>query len=191
LQVFGNTYLGGPVLEGNDQGYNWRPAGEEETYGTLSFAECQVVVVEEEGGEHGFKAQNNLPQTGDAPVCDGVRKVKLKTGDAFAEYENLCDVEFQLKELVENDLPGELPSGATHLGSLDAQVTSGGTAQDTLPPSGKITLKFPIPDGVDETSLAVLFWNGSAWVEVPGGKVVDGFFVVTVEEPGNYVLVSQ
>jgi hypothetical protein len=186
LDIGGNAYLSGPDLSGNTEG-EYELLG-----GTVSFGGCQVFVNDEKGdGEHGFKAQNNLPQTGDAPVCSGEKKVVLKAGDAFGEYENLCDVDFQLKELAENDLPGELPSGATQLGSLDAQVTSGGTAQGQLPPGGKITLKFPIPDGTDEASLAVLFWNGSAWVEAPGGKLVDGFFVVTVEKPGNYMLVSQ
>jgi hypothetical protein len=184
LDAGGNTYLGGPIFSGNGLGkYNLKS-------GTVSFGLCdQSKQNNEDGGERGFKPQSN--QTGDAPVCSGEKKVVLKAGDAFGEYENLCDIDFQLKELAENDLPGELPSGAAQLGSLDAQVTSGGTAQGQLPPGGKIILKFPIPDGTDEASLAVLFWNGSAWAEVPGGKVVDGFFVVTVEKPGNYILVSQ
>jgi hypothetical protein len=48
-----------------------------------------------------------------------------------------------------------------------------------------------VPSGADPASLAALFWNGSEWVEVPGGTVVDGMFVVTVTEAGTYVLVQQ
>jgi hypothetical protein len=39
--------------------------------------------------------------------------------------------------------------------------------------------------------LAVMFWDGSGWVEVPGGSVVGNEFVITVTQPGIYVLVAQ
>ena len=144
----------------------------------------------------GFKAKNNLspqiPVTGLCNNGDGEKKVTLKAGDdAFGLYENLCDVEFQLKEVFGDSLPGTLPSDVTLLTGLDAQVISDGIAQSELPPGGKITLKFPIPSGTDASTLVVLFWNGTAWVEVSGGEEVDGYYVVTVEKPGNYVLAVQ
>jgi hypothetical protein len=182
----GNVNLAGPTLTGNGYAPYYVFEG-----ATLSFTECGG-----EDGPHGFKAQNNLvpliPLTSSAAqVCDGEKKVVLKAGEAFGAYENLCDVEFQLKDVAEDALPGALPSGATQLGSLEAQVTSGGNALGELPVGGKITLKFPVPAGTDASTLVVLFWNGTAWVEVSGGTVVDGFYVVTVEKPGNYVLAAQ
>jgi hypothetical protein len=54
-----------------------------------------------------------------------------------------------------------------------------------------ITLAFPIPAGMENADLAVMFWDGANWVEVPGGSVVNGEFVITVTQPGVYVLVSQ
>jgi hypothetical protein len=178
----GNINLNSPVLNANTEG----PYTIYLSDGKISFGGCPG-----DGGKRGFTPQNNLPQEGPGPVCDGEKKVTLQAGDAFGDYKNLCDVEFQLKEIPGASLPGELPAGATQLASLKVELTSGGTPQTALPDGGKITLKFPIPAGTNEASLVVLFWNGSDWVEVTGGKVVDGFYVVQVDNPGNYVLATQ
>jgi hypothetical protein len=80
-----------------------------------------------------------------------------------------------------------LGNGLTFGSALKVELTGAGEkAQDLT-----ITLAFPIPDGMQDADLAVMFWNGSAWVEVPGGSVVDGKFVITVTTPGMYVLVSK
>jgi hypothetical protein len=186
----GNTYLGGPILDGNGLGQY------DLVSGTLSFGECPKPAeksTETGKSQEGFQVQTNLfpqiPLTGQ--ICNGEKKVVLETGDAYGMYENLCGIEFQLNEVAEELLPGTLPSGAAYAGGVDIILTSGGIKLAELPTGGKITLKFPIPDGVDETSLAVLFWSGVTWVEVPGGEVVDGFYVVEVIEPGIYVLASQ
>ncbi len=179
LDLNGNAHLGGPILTGNGLG-EYRLLN-----GTVTFGPCGQMKNDSaplgEGGERGFKPQNNL--SGEPLVCNGEKKVSLANGDAFGMYENLCDVDFQLQK--ETELPGQLP---TQLGILNVQITSGGIAQSKLPLNGKITLKFPIPDGADEASLVVLFWSGSAWMEVSGGGIIDGFYVVEVAQPGIYVL---
>ena len=159
--------------------------------GTVTYGECPKPVVDdkEDQPREAGEAKNIIPLTSEAPICDGEEKVTLKIGDAFGVYEKLCGLEFQLTEA--DVLPGALPSGATQLASLEAKVTSGGSDLAELPSGGKITFKFPIPAGTDESTLVVLFWNGSAWVEVSGGLVIDGYYVVTVEKPGNYVLATQ
>jgi hypothetical protein len=89
-------------------------------------------------------------------------------------------------------LPGALPSGATEIAGLKVQLTSsGGAPQDVFPTGGKVTLKFPIPKGADVASLVVLFWNGSEWMEVSGGSVADGFYVIQIEKPGTYALATR
>jgi len=87
---------------------------------------------------------------------------------------------------------------------LTAGVTKDGNAQEKL--SKYITVSFVIPDGADVSSLAILYWNGSAWVEfsndldLGGGKMVGlgGFvnaegthFQARVNFTGDFVLVSK
>ena len=88
---------------------------------------------------------------------------------------------FTLNSLTQGQLPGALGSGDTFVSAfqVSGQVTNG------------ITLAFPIPAGMENADLAVMFWNGSGWVEVPGGNVVGSEFVITVTQPGIYVLVAR
>jgi hypothetical protein len=44
---------------------------------------------------------------------------------------------------------------------------------------------------MENANLSVMFWNGTEWVAVSGGSVVGNEFVITVTQPGVYVLVSQ
>jgi len=83
--------------------------------------------------------------------------------------------------LTQGQLPAALGSGNAFVSALQVsgQITNG------------ITLSFPIPAGMENADLAVMFWNGSAWVEVSGGSVVGDAFVITVNQPGIYVLVSK
>jgi hypothetical protein len=182
----GNNYLGGPHLTGNGLG-EYDLVG-----GTVSFGPCEKSLANNSGSENGLKTQNNLvpqiPVTGS--VCDVEKKISLEPGDGFVFFQNLCGLDFQLEEVKANVLPGVLPSGFSYIAGMDVGVSSGGQVVEELPVGGKITLKFPIPDGADEASLVVFFWNGSAWVEVPGGRIVDGFYVVEVNQPGIYVLAS-
>jgi len=81
--------------------------------------------------------------------------------------------------LTQGQLPAPLNQGNAFVSALQVSV------------SGTITLHFPIPAGMEGADLAVMFWNGSGWVEVPGGSVVGSEFVITVTQPGIYVLVSK
>ena len=82
----------------------------------------------------------------------------------------------------ENQLPSALGQGYTFVAAT--KVTSQAT-------NLTVELSFPIPAGMEGANLFVMFWDGSQWVEVPGGSVVNGEFVITVTQPGIYVLVSQ
>ncbi len=178
----GTSNLGGPILTGNGLGqYNL-------VGGTVSFGPCKKATLGNKQSGNGGEEGNNL--SGEPPVCNGEKKVSLQPGDGFVFFENLCGLDFQLEEVKANVLPGVLPGGFSYIAGMDVGVSSGGQVVEELPVGGKITLKFPIPDGADEASLAVFFWNGSAWVEVPGGRIVDGFYVVEVNQPGIYVLAS-
>jgi hypothetical protein len=84
-------------------------------------------------------------------------------------------------------LPGVLGDGFTFGSAFKVELTERGRNISNL----TFTLSFPIPASMKDAKLAVMFWNGSAWVEVPGGNVVGDYFVITVGQPGYYVLVSK
>jgi hypothetical protein len=84
-------------------------------------------------------------------------------------------------------LPGALGEGFSFGSAFKVELT--GLGKNT--PDLAFTLSFPIPAGMKDADLAVMFWNGSAWVEVTGGGLVGGSFVITVTEPGLYALVSK
>ncbi|MEW6404084.1 MAG: hypothetical protein AB1649_19995, partial [Chloroflexota bacterium] len=89
-------------------------------------------------------------------------------------------------EQPEDQLPAELLEGNIFASALKLIFVG-----ENVPENVSIDLAFPIPEGMQDAKLAVLFWDGAGWVTVPGGNVKDGYFVITVSQPGFYVLVSQ
>jgi hypothetical protein len=88
-----------------------------------------------------------------------------------------------LRSLSEASLPGELPEGWAY-GSgfvLDLDQTMGSQA----------SLSFVIPDGMSADTLAILFWDGSQWVEVAGATQKGDRFEAQVDYPGTFVLVGK
>jgi hypothetical protein len=183
----GNVNLNGPVLTGNADGeYNLLSAG------SVSFGECPKPVppIHEDPlpSTEGNKNSSLIPTTGQ--ICNGERKVALNIGTGLGLFTNLCGLTFQLEQAENDGLPGVLPNGASYIEGMSAKMSIDGKSVDIIPAGGQITLKFPIPEGKDETSLAVMFWDGSKWVEV-SGEVVDGFYVIEATGPGTYVLVTR
>jgi hypothetical protein len=83
----------------------------------------------------------------------------------------------------------DLPDGSTFQSGFTIEVTENGKSTDKL--SAFATISFAIPAGVDVSSLAILYWNGSEWVEQVGFVSADGlYFQTTVNFTGTFVLVS-
>jgi hypothetical protein len=82
--------------------------------------------------------------------------------------------------LTQSQLPAPLGQGNTFASAFQVNGSA-----------SSFELSFPIPAGMESMDLVVMFWNGSGWVEVPGGSVVGSEFVITVTQPGIYVLVAQ
>ncbi|MDK1081294.1 MAG: hypothetical protein QGD88_07420, partial [Anaerolineae bacterium] len=100
--------------------------------------------------------------------------------------------------------PENLPNGISPHSGFTTAVTQGGNAKTVL--SKYMTISFEIPAGADVSSLAIMYWDGSAWVELSnnldlgGGKLVGlgGFlnpdgthFQATVNFTGGFILVSK
>jgi parallel beta-helix repeat protein len=84
--------------------------------------------------------------------------------------------------LTQSQLPAALGQGNTFVSALKVTSQAANLA---------IELSFPVPAGMEGANLVVMFWDGTQWVEVPGGSLVNGEFVITVTQPGIYVLVSR
>ena len=75
---------------------------------------------------------------------------------------NLCDQQATIKGLTANNLPGQLPNSFTFIAGVDVQILSDGQVLETLPDGSGIQLDFP----TSGDQCAVLYWNGSAWIEI-------------------------
>jgi hypothetical protein len=85
---------------------------------------------------------------------------------------------------IQSQLPATLDNGNAFGSALKVELTGQTSVLS-------ITLSFPIPDGKQDSKLTVKFWDGTKWVTISGGSVVNGKFVITVSNPGTYVLVVQ
>jgi hypothetical protein len=94
--------------------------------------------------------------------------------------EQTSPLPYTVTPLTQSQLPGDLGTGNTFASAF--QIS--GTATN-------LEISFPIPVGMESMDLVVMFWDGSGWIEVPGGSVAGGEFVITVTQPGIYVLVAQ
>jgi hypothetical protein len=129
-------------------------------------------------GDYNYNGTATINNIDCNPVVD-----HTPTGKNNAEKKPLYIVIEQTQE----QLPAGLGDGFKFGSALKVELTNEGKDVNDL----AITLSFPIPADMKDAKLAVMFWNGSAWVEVSGGSVVDGLYVITVSQPGNYVLVAK
>jgi hypothetical protein len=94
-----------------------------------------------------------------------------------------------LGPLTSDALPGTLPGGDTYVSAFITGVTKNGSSSS--PVNGPITVSFAIPDNMKNANLAILVWDGSKWVEVPGHMTADGHFEALTNLTGIFVLVSK
>jgi hypothetical protein len=128
--------------------------------------------------------------------------------------------ETQLEGLEQVNLPGPLGAGGTFVGGISVKFESGGLPVEELTEGGLLTLSFEIPVDARGRRYSILFWdpdaNGGlgAWIQLPpyefgtsfklnpddptdGRTIFSGVqqkgntVVVTVDFPGDFVLVSE
>lgn len=130
---------------------------------------------------------------------DGTTSVKCSATDsagntATGSFNVTVDVDqagmppfYNVTQLTQAQLPGVLGQGSSFGSALKLEFTDQAKNNENY----SVSLSFPIPANMKGMNLVVLFWDGSAWVEVSGGSVVGNSFVITVFAPGYYVLVSR
>jgi hypothetical protein len=86
-------------------------------------------------------------------------------------------------------VPGTLPASDTFVSGFTTSVIKNGASSS--PVENPITVSFSVPDNMKNAKLAILYWDGSKWVEVSGHMSPDGHFEATTNLTGTFVLVSK
>lgn len=90
-------------------------------------------------------------------------------------------------------LPSSLPDGAGFLSGFVTTVNDAGTTNGTL--SQYILVSFVVPEDVDISTLVILYWDGSQWMEVDGTftRTEDGltYLEAYVNYTGTFVLAQR
>ena len=94
-----------------------------------------------------------------------------------------------LGSLTSDKLPGTLPGGDTFVSGVTTSVIKNGASSS--PVESQIAVSFTVPDNMKNANLAILYWDGGKWVEVPGHMTPDGHFVATTDLIGTFVLVTK
>lgn len=98
-----------------------------------------------------------------------------------------------LTEQLQTGLPSPLPDGSVFRSGFVSVIDENGNGTGTL--SGSVLISFVIPEGVDASELAILYWDGTQWVEVEGTFTLneDGitYFAAYVNYTGTFVLVQR
>jgi hypothetical protein len=99
------------------------------------------------------------------------------------------------------NLPAAAPESARMVSVLEADLRRGGTLLQIV--DGALTVKFVVPEGVDPAALAILWWDGSQWVELSAaatdGRAVfnsgalnaEGMFEASLNFTGVFMLVER
>jgi len=82
-----------------------------------------------------------------------------------------------------SNLPGPLPNGSTFQSGLNFTTTSSLT--------GSATVSFPVSQFPKGSKFAILYWDGTKWVNLGGSINQAGFFSVDTNLTGVFVLVTQ
>lgn len=88
-------------------------------------------------------------------------------------------------------LPGELPAGNAFVAGFEIALHRGTVDGERVSQAEKVSVTVDIPADAQGKPIRVLFWNGSAWVEVAATISADGRQITfTVAQEGKYAVVA-
>ena len=91
----------------------------------------------------------------------------------------------------ESNLRGALPVGWEDVAAIEVYLFRRGTELGGLSGGAAITISFVIPPAYLGRQFAILYWNGSGWLELAAIVTTDGRVVGMARLPGYYVLVAR
>jgi hypothetical protein len=114
----------------------------------------------------------------------------LQMADFEVSVVGLCGHEAMLDKVLEAGLPGKLPNGAQYVSGLEVTLMQNGNTVSPLPDGMSMTVSYKIPSGMEGKTFAILYWDGSKWVE-ESVTVENGFVKATTSNTGTFVLVVK
>jgi hypothetical protein len=123
--------------------------------------------------------------------CTNPSSYNLASEGIFVSFSNLCNYQSVIDGQPATGLPGNLPDGASFIQGISVNVLKDGAFVNPLPNDASITIEFPVPAGQENSPFLAVVWNGSKWVEVTGQKSADGFFTITSNLPGTFLMISK
>lgn len=80
-------------------------------------------------------------------------------------------------------LPSPVVDPYTFLQGMEVSLNS--------PLVGSMIISFLVPEGMEFGNLAILYWDGSQWIDLGGYQTSDGLFNVSSSNDGIYVFVTK
>jgi hypothetical protein len=114
----------------------------------------------------------------------------LQPPGAKVTFIGLCGYQAVLEEVGARALPQSLSQGATFVNGITVTVLQDGNQVDPLPDGTSFLLGLPTPPD-SEDKYGILFWDGNKWTELNGQESDDGFFEVSSNQTGFFILVSK
>ncbi len=115
----------------------------------------------------------------------------VQLGDIQITLSGLCGYSLVLDLVPDDDLPGDLPEGATYGAGLSIALLQDGSPVDEFPEGSGMSIAFNVPSGLAGTELAAVDWIDGEWVEMNPGPVATGSTaVMSMNESGTCVLIG-
>ena len=134
-----------------------------------------------------------IPVTGGTPFdvsCFGPVTNMLNPPGVRVTFINLCGDQAVMDNLEETDLPGELPEGLSFINGFSVLIQKENTFLQAFPANAQLLINLVIPASMRDADLAVIVWDGSKWVEIPG-QVVNDYIELVSTQGGIFILVSK
>lgn len=116
-----------------------------------------------------------IPVTGDSLVdlvCGGPSQLVLENGsNVIIPSLTPCTMQASFKQEAIEGLPGPLPEGVEFVNALSVTVVSDGNGLDALPQEALLRVSFAGQQVNETGSLAIYWWDGNAWQEVPMNSI--------------------
>ncbi len=135
-----------------------------------------------------------IPVTGGSLIkidCQGSVNYTLQPDGTRIIFNNLCSYNATIDSVPAEGLAHPLPENSLYLNGVSVSVLNSVANVSVLPDGASVLVEFILPAGVRSTSLSVLFWDGSKWIELSGGSVTAGYYQVENDHPGTFILVRK
>jgi hypothetical protein len=178
--VGGTLTLGNNIFNGN-------------TDGTYDYSGSVGDCVPSGGGGGGGGFAGIIPVTGGEQITCDESQTSVKVMLANGNFVTLaCPInEYAIvDQALEDGLPAPLEDGNDFISATTALVIRANQPVGSL--EDAMVVSFLIPDGMQDAEFAILFWDGTQWVELEGKLSEDGLhFEVTTSFAGIFVLVTK